>query len=137
MRILRIRFRNLNSLIGEWEIDLTHQAFASDGIFVITGPTGAGKTTILDAVCLALYGRTPRLGRITKSGNEIMSRQTGECSAEVSFETEAFKALASAISPSKPTAARLVWKAGKAMAATSGSPCLRQRPANLTGHRRS
>ena len=89
MRILQIRFKNLNSLVGEWEIDLTHPAFTSDGIFAITGPTGAGKTTILDAICLALYGRTPRLNRVTKSGNEIMSRQTGECFAEVVFETQA------------------------------------------------
>ena len=88
MRILQIRFRNLNSLVGEWQIDLMHPAFASDGIFAITGPTGAGKTTILDAICLALYGRTPRLNKVTKSGNEIMSRQTGECFAEVTFETQ-------------------------------------------------
>ena len=40
-------------------------------------------------VCLALYGRTPRLPRVTKSENEIMSRQTGECFAEVTFETRA------------------------------------------------
>ena len=89
MRILQVRFKNLNSLAGEWEIDLTHPAFASDGIFAITGPTGAGKTTILDAICLALYGRTPRLNKVTRSGNEIMSRQTGECFAEVTFETQA------------------------------------------------
>jgi exonuclease SbcC len=89
MRILQVRFKNLNSLVGEWAIDLTHPAFASDGIFAITGPTGAGKTTILDAICLALYGRTPRLSKISKSGNEIMSRQTGECFAEVTFETQA------------------------------------------------
>ncbi|MCL1939451.1 MAG: AAA family ATPase [Desulfovibrionaceae bacterium] len=88
MRILQVRFKNLNSLAGEWAIDLTHPAFAADGIFAITGPTGAGKTTILDAMCLALYGRTPRLSKITKSGNEIMSRQTGECFAEVTFETQ-------------------------------------------------
>jgi|TARA_A100001518_G_scaffold33_1_gene15 exonuclease SbcC len=88
MRILQVRFKNLNSLVGEWEIDLMHPAFASDGIFAITGPTGAGKTTILDAICLALYGRTPRLNKVTKSGNEIMSRQTGECFAEVTFETQ-------------------------------------------------
>ncbi len=88
MRILQVRFKNLNSLVGEWEIDLAHPAFASDGIFAITGPTGAGKTTILDAICLALYGRTPRLSKVTKSGNEIMSRQTGECFAEVTFETQ-------------------------------------------------
>lgn len=89
MKILQVRFKNLNSLGGEWEIDLTHPAFTSDGIFAIAGPTGAGKTTILDAICLALYGRTPRLSKVTKSGNEIMSRQTGECFAEVTFETQA------------------------------------------------
>jgi exonuclease SbcC len=89
MRILRIRFKNLNSLAGEWTIDLTHPAFATDGIFAITGPTGAGKTTLLDAVCLALYGRTPRLNKVTKNWNEIMSRRTGECFAEVTFETQA------------------------------------------------
>lgn len=88
MRILQVRFKNLNSLVGEWKIDLTHPAFASDGIFAITGPTGSGKTTLLDAICLALYGRTPRLNKIGKSGNEIMSRQTGECFAEVTFETQ-------------------------------------------------
>ncbi len=88
MKILQIRFKNLNSLVGEWAIDLTHPAYVSDGIFAITGPTGAGKTTILDAICLALYGRTPRLDKITKSVNGIMSRQTGECFAEVTFETQ-------------------------------------------------
>lgn len=88
MKILQIRFKNLNSLVGEWTIDLTNPAFVSDGIFAITGPTGAGKSTILDAICLALYGRTPRLNKVTKSGNEIMSRRTGECFAEVTFETQ-------------------------------------------------
>lgn len=89
MRIQSVRFKNLNSLAGEWEVDFTHPAFASDGIFAITGPTGAGKTTVLDAICLALYGRTPRLTRVNKSGNEVMSSQTGECFAEVVFETQA------------------------------------------------
>ena len=88
MRILGVRFKNLNSLTGEWQVDFTHPAYASDGIFAITGPTGAGKTTVMDAVCLALYGSTPRLGKVTKSSNEIMSRQTGECFAEVTFETQ-------------------------------------------------
>lgn len=89
MKILELRFKNLNSLYGEWLIDFTDPEYISNGIFALTGPTGAGKSTILDAICLALYGSTPRLGRITKSGNEIMSRQTSECSAEVVFESQA------------------------------------------------
>ena len=88
MRILGVRFKNLNSLIGEWTIDFTHPEYSSDGIFAITGPTGSGKTTIMDAICLGLYGRTPRLDKVTKSSNEIMSRQTGDCFAEVIFETQ-------------------------------------------------
>ncbi|MFH1154494.1 MAG: AAA family ATPase [Pseudomonadota bacterium] len=87
MKILHLRFQNLNSLAGEWAIDFSLPEYACDGIFTITGPTGAGKTTLLDAICLALYGRTPRLKSITASGNDIMSRQTGTCFAEVVFET--------------------------------------------------
>lgn len=87
MRILQIRLKNLNSLAGEWQVNLDDPAYAAEGLFAITGPTGAGKSTLLDAICLALYGRTPRLGRISKSQNEIMSRQRGECFAEVTFET--------------------------------------------------
>ncbi|HPS00108.1 MAG TPA: AAA family ATPase [Candidatus Sumerlaeota bacterium] len=88
MRILQVRFKNLNSLVGEWTIDFTDPAYVSSGIFAITGPTGSGKTTLLDAICLALYGRTPRLDSVTTSGNEIMSRQTDECFSEVTFETQ-------------------------------------------------
>jgi len=89
MKILKLRFKNLNSLYGEWVIDFSDSEYSSNGIFALTGPTGAGKSTILDAICLALYGATPRLGRITKGANEIMSRQTGECYAEVVFESQA------------------------------------------------
>ncbi len=88
MKILGIGFKNLNSLNGEWHCDFTHPDYTANGIFAITGPTGAGKTTILDAICLGLYGQTPRLGKVTKSSNEIMSRRTGECFAEVTFESE-------------------------------------------------
>jgi len=88
MRILGVRFKNLNSLVGEWDVDFSHPNYSSDGIFAIVGPTGSGKTTIMDAICLGLYGRTPRLDKVTKTSNEIMSRQTGECFAEVTFETQ-------------------------------------------------
>ena len=87
MRILHVRFENLNSLEGRWHIDFTHPAYQANPIFAITGPTGSGKTTLLDAICLALYGRTPRLKIISKSVNEVLTRQTGACFAEVTFET--------------------------------------------------
>jgi len=85
MKILTLRFANLNSLQGEWQIDFTRPEYVADGVFAITGPTGSGKSTILDAICLALYGETPRLRKITASSNEIMSRHAGECFAEVTF----------------------------------------------------
>ena len=88
MKILTLRFANLNSLQGEWQIDFTRPEYVADGLFAITGPTGSGKSTILDAICLALYGETPRLRKITASSNEIMSRHAGECFAEVIFATD-------------------------------------------------
>jgi len=86
MKMLSLRFSNLNSLYGEWEIDFTVPEIQDAGVFAITGPTGSGKSTILDALCLALYGVTPRLSQITKSSNEVMSRNTGECYAELEYE---------------------------------------------------
>jgi Tfp pilus assembly pilus retraction ATPase PilT len=45
MRILKLRLKNLNSLKGEWKVDFTAAPFADNGLFAITGPTGAGKST--------------------------------------------------------------------------------------------
>lgn len=86
MRILSLRFKNINSLAGEWRIDFTAPKYEADGIFLITGPTGSGKTTILDAICLALYGKTPRQDRISSGANEVMPRSAQNCMSEVTFE---------------------------------------------------
>ena len=71
MKILAIRGKNLASLEGVFELDFTAEPLASAGIFAITGQTGSGKSTILDALCLALFDDTPRLHNATEAGVEI------------------------------------------------------------------
>ena len=61
MKILAIRGRNLAAIAGEFAVELDALPLADAGIFAIVGPTGAGKSTLLDALCLALFDRTPRL----------------------------------------------------------------------------
>lgn len=66
MRIDSIHIENLASLLGSQQvIDLRAggPAVGGAGIIAITGVTGAGKSTILDAICLALYNQTPRQRR--------------------------------------------------------------------------
>lgn len=99
MKILAIRGKNLASLEGEFEIDFTSEPLRSAGIFAITGPTGAGKSTILDALCLALFDNAPRLNKaellkiedenqdnITlKDCRNILRKGTADGYAEVDF----------------------------------------------------
>ena len=73
MKILAIRGRNLASLEGDFDVDFTAEPLLSAGIFAISGPTGAGKSTILDAMCLALFARTPRTDQ-AKENNVRMRR---------------------------------------------------------------
>ncbi len=70
MKIMVIRIRNLASLEGNTEIDFREEPLRSAGIFAITGRTGAGKSTILDALCLALYAKTPRY-RMAENGIDV------------------------------------------------------------------
>lgn len=69
MKILAIRGKNLASLSTEFEVDFQSEPLASAGLYAITGPTGSGKSTLLDALCLALYEKTPRLTGVGRSGD--------------------------------------------------------------------
>ncbi|MEB3768038.1 AAA family ATPase [Acinetobacter sp. MD2] len=78
MKILSIRLKNLASLAGEHCIDFEAEPLANAGLVAIVGKTGAGKSTILDAMCLALFNKMPRLkgsdGKLTDvDGSELLT----------------------------------------------------------------
>ena len=60
MKFQKLTIHNIAS-IEDAVIDFESQPLADSEVFLITGKTGAGKSTILDAICLALYADTPRL----------------------------------------------------------------------------
>lgn len=58
MRLHRLEIEGFGPFRERQVVDF--DAFADDGIFLIAGRTGAGKSSILDAVCFGLYGGVPR-----------------------------------------------------------------------------
>ncbi|ENX42778.1 AAA family ATPase [Acinetobacter sp. NIPH 2100] len=98
MKILSIRLKNLASLAGEHFIDFESEPLANAGLIAIVGKTGAGKSTILDAMCLALFNKIPRLKEsdgklldvdgselLTNSPLTVLRRGTGHGFAELCF----------------------------------------------------
>ena len=85
MKIECVKFKNINNLKGEHQINFLAPEIVENGIFLITGNTGSGKSTILDAIALALYGQTPRFKSINSSNNPIMTKGTASCYSSVIF----------------------------------------------------
>ncbi|MEO1261848.1 MAG: SbcC/MukB-like Walker B domain-containing protein [Bacteroidota bacterium] len=90
MQIRKIALRNLHSIRELVEIDFTSAPLADTGLFAIIGDTGAGKTTILDAVTLALYGDVCR----KSDAREALSYGAEEGMAECEFESKGRRFLA-------------------------------------------
>jgi len=98
MKLQKLTIHNIAS-IEDAIIDFEAQPLADSEVFLITGKTGAGKSTILDAICLALFANTPRLFGTqmqgdTKDGKDdvtikdprqLMRRNTGEACVTLTF----------------------------------------------------
>lgn len=77
MRIQKLIIHNIAS-IEDAEINFEAQPLSNSDVFLITGKTGAGKSTILDAICLALYNDTPRLSNTSMEGETRDEHGTGK-----------------------------------------------------------
>lgn len=96
MKFKKLNIHNIAS-IEHAEIDFQYGPLAENPIFLITGPTGAGKSSILDCICLALYNKSPRTERgddnrgteddlTAKDTRGLMRMNTGEASVELMFD---------------------------------------------------
>ena len=98
MKLQKLTIHNIAS-IEDAAIDFEAKPLADSEVFLITGKTGSGKSTILDAICLALFANTPRLAGTqmqggTKDGEadvaikdprQLMRRNTGEAFVSLTF----------------------------------------------------
>ncbi|MFF0909330.1 AAA family ATPase [Microbacterium enclense] len=86
MKLHRLELEGFGPFLEKQVVDL--DAFADDGIFLITGRTGAGKSSVLDGICFALYGGVPRYDgadrrvRSDHCGPDDPTRVTVEFTAE-------------------------------------------------------
>ena len=91
MKILKIEINNIGVLQGQYTVDFTREPLKSAGLFAITGPAGTGKSTLLEAASLALYGHSPRWSSLIEARGEaeaadaILSHGSKEGGCKVSF----------------------------------------------------
>ncbi|MEZ6130330.1 MAG: AAA family ATPase [Planctomycetaceae bacterium] len=78
MRIERITVCNIASLAGTHSVDFTKDPLRTTGLYSISGATGAGKSTLLDAMCLALFDKTPRLGQVPHKSEKVQDVSSAE-----------------------------------------------------------
>jgi exonuclease SbcC len=90
MKILKIELQNINSLKSEKPIliDFENEQFKDVGLFAITGSTGAGKTTILDAITIALYHNVPRFNNSKGTLIDVVSHGANDAFSRVTFEND-------------------------------------------------
>lgn len=99
MKLKKLEIHNIAS-IEDAVIDFEAAPLAESNVILITGETGAGKSTILDAICLALYATTPRMNNTEMDGKwqenetdemditdtlQLMRKNTSEAYARLSF----------------------------------------------------
>ncbi|KAB1643958.1 AAA family ATPase [Gulosibacter chungangensis] len=84
MKILKVDLQGFGPFRRPQSIDFTR--FAEEGLFLIGGKTGAGKSSILDAITFALYGQTPRFEGAARGVRSNFADLTEESSVSLEFE---------------------------------------------------
>jgi len=93
MKIIKLSFKNINNLKGNHQVDFSSEPLSSAGLFAITGPTGSGKSSLLDVITLALFNKIPRFSKsiskneISNSGS-VLTHHTTDAEAHLTYSVK-------------------------------------------------